>query len=136
MLEQVGDFRPSDALLRKAASLGFDLKRIKGRNNHYSPFLQDQNYRITNQPVPSYSKGHQTQLRNKGILSFVASGVPGQPISYQLMLIDDKGQPIWDDKANRWETTFVPESKLNSPGNEKRIRFNIDWLKREHRLDR
>ena len=136
MLEQVGDFRPSDALLRKAASLGFDLKSIKGRNNHYSPFLQDQNYRVTNQPVPSYSKEHQTQLRNKGILSFVASGVPGQPLSYRLMVIDGKGQPIWDEKANRWETILVPESKLNSPGNEKRIRFNIDWLKREHRLDR
>ena len=136
MLEQVGDFRPSDALLRKAASLGFDLKSIKGRNDYYSPFLQDQNYRVTNQPIPSYSKEHQTQLRNKGILSFVATGVPGQPLVYELMRIGNDGNPIWDAEANKWSTTTIPESKLTNPGNQKKIQFNIDWLKREHRLDR
>ena len=136
MLENIGDFQPSDALLVKAASLGFDLKGIKGKNNYYSPYLADKKYRVSKQPVPSYSKENQTQLRDKGVLNFVARSVPGQPVHYELMVIDSNGQPIWDTQSNKWRTTIVSESGLNSPNNRAMVRYNTDWLKKQHRLDR
>ena len=136
MLENIGDFQPSDALLVKAASLGFDLKGIKGKNNYYSPYLADKKYRVSKQPVPTYSKENQTQLRDKGVLNFVARSVPGQPVHYELMVIDSNGQPIWDAQNNTWRTTIVPGSGLSSPNNREMVRYNTDWLKKQHRLDR
>ena len=136
MLESVGDFSPSKTLLVKAASLGFDLKEIKGKNNYYSPFLADSKYKVSKQPIPSYSKENQTQLRDQGILGFVAKSVPGQPIHYELMVLDTNGQPLWDVTNKKWTTTIVNEAGLKNPNNRDLVRFNTDWLKKEHKLDR
>ena len=136
MLQQVGNFTPSDTSLEKAASLGFDLKAIDGQQNYYSPYLKDQNYAITKQPVPSYSKRHQEQLRNKAVLDHVAVGVPGQAKAYELMVLGSDGQPIWDENNKKYLTTVVPGSALNTKENQKMIQFNTDWLKKEYRLDR
>ena len=136
MLGQVGDFVPSKALLIKAASLGFDLKSIEGKNNYYSPFLSDKKYRVSRQPVPTYSRENQTQLQDQGVLSFVAKSVPGQPVHFELMVLDTNGQPIWDTQKNKWQTTIVNEAGLKNPNNRDLIKFNTDWLRREHKLDR
>jgi len=136
MLEGIGDFAPSKTLLTQAATLGFDLKEIKGKNNYYDPFLKDSRYKVSKQAVPSYSKENQTQLRDKGVLDFVSKSVPGKPIHYELMVIDVNGQPIWDVANNKWTTTIVNEAGLKNPNNRDLVRFNTDWLKREHKLDR
>lgn len=136
LLENVGDFAPSDALLTKAASLGFDLKSIKGKNNYYNPFLKNEKYAVTRQPIPSFSQEYQDQIRDTGIFGYVAKGGNGLPLMYDLMVIDPDGKPVWDPNKSKWETVIVSQEGLTNPDNISMVKFNRDWLKREHGLAR
>ena len=137
-LEYVGDYGLPERTLEKAAQLGIDVKSIEGRNGFYSPYLKDQRYAVTKHPVPSYSRDYQTQLRDKSIFGYVArESVTGVP-QYELIQVDEDGQPIWDDNTERYQTITVP----GVPGwqaeysDQKELDFNRNFLIQTYRLDR
>ena len=134
-LESLGTYDPPDALLVQAAGLGFDLKGIKGENNYYNPYLANSNYAVTGQPVPTYSREVQQEIRNQGILNYVATGLPGQAIQYELLSVDDKGLPIWDKDAKKYRTGLYDAAALALPINRKTVDFNVNRLKNQFKID-
>ena len=134
-LESIGTYDPPDALLVQAAGLGFDLKGIKGQNNYYNPYLADSNYPVTNQRVPRYSREAQQEIRNQGILNYVARGLPGQAIQYELLTVDAKGLPIWDTGAKKYRTGLYDAAALALPANQKIVDFNVNRLKNQFKID-
>ena len=134
-LNTIGTYAPPDALLVQAAAQGFDLKAIKGQNNYYNPYLANSNYAVTKQPVPTYSRQVQEQLRNQGILNYVATGLPGQPIQYELLTVDNKGLPIWDKATKRYLTGLYNADALKLPINQKIVDFNVNRLRNQFKID-
>ena len=137
-LEYVGAYGLPERTLEKAAQLGIDVKSIEGRNGFYSPYLKGQRYAVTKHPVPSYSRDYQTQLRDNSIFGYVArESVTGVP-QYELIQVDNNGQPIWDSKTKRFQTITVP----GVPGwqaeysDQKELDFNRNFLIQTYRLDR
>ena len=134
-LNTLGTYAPPDALLVQAAAQGFDLKAIKGQNNYYNPYLADSNYAVTKQPVPTYSREVQQEIRNQGILNYVATGLPGQAIQYELLTVDDKGLPIWDKATKRYLTGLYNADALKLPINKKTVDFNVNRLRNQFKID-
>ena len=134
-LNTLGTYAPPDALLVQAAAQGFDLKAIKGQNNYYNPYLANSNYAVTKQPVPTYSRQVQEQIRNQGILNYVATGLPGQAIQYELLTVDDQGLPIWDKATKRYLTGLYNADALKLPINKKTVDFNVNRLRNQFKID-
>jgi hypothetical protein len=136
-LEYVGAYSLPERTLEKAAQLGIDVKSIKGQNGFYSPYLRDQTYAVTGHPVPSYSRDYQTLLRDNSIFGYVArESVTGVP-QYELMQVDEKGRPIWDDNTKRFQTITVPgRSGWQAKVDPETLAFNRNFLIKTYRLDR
>ena len=136
-LEYVGAYSLPERTLEQAAQLGIDVKSIKGQNGFYSPYLRDQTYAVTGHPVPSYSRDYQTLLRDNSIFGYVArESVTGVP-QYELMQVDEKGQPIWDKNTKRFQTITVPgRSGWQAKVDPETLAFNRNFLIKTYRLDR
>jgi len=143
-LDYVGSYYLPDETLRRAAQLGIDVKSIKGRNGYYSPYLADQNYAVTKQPVPSYSKAYQDQLLDDSIFGYVAErGGVGQPTQFRLLRTDDDGNaiPILDRKGNatgKYKTVTIPKAEgwQAAIKDQAMLDFNRKYLLQTYRLDR
>jgi hypothetical protein len=144
-LDYVGSYGLPERTLEKAAQLGVDVKSIKGRNGYYSPYLEDQNYAVTKQPVPSFSGQYQKQLRDQSIFGYVATrGAPGQSTQYRLVQTDANGKPIPklnnNGKVIGYQTVLIPKKRgwqasLGTDG-KAMLDFNRNFLMKTYGLDR
>jgi AraC-like DNA-binding protein len=138
-LEYVGSYGLPEKTLHRAAQLGIDVKSIEGRNGFYSPYLADQTYAVTRQNVPSYSREYQTQLRDESIFGYVArSGGRGQPKQYELIMVNEAGEPMWNEETEKYETTLIPHEEGWQAGvtNRAMLDFNRNFLMQTYGLDR
>ena len=143
-LDYVGSYYLPDATLHRAAQLGIDVKSIEGRNGYYSPYLADQNYAVTKQPVPSYSQDYIDHLMDDSIFGYVAvGGSAGQETQYRLMRTDADGKPIPKLDANgnetgAYQTVLIPKTDgwQAAIANQSMLDFNRDFLIRTYGLDR
>ena len=137
-LDYVGSYGLPEKTLHRAAQLGIDVKSIEGRNGFYSPYLADQTYAVSKQPVPSYSKEYQTQLADESIFGYVArSGGQGQAKQYELIMVDEAGEPMWDEGDKKYKTTLIPHGEGWQAGaNKTMLDFNRNFLMQTYGLDR
>ena len=134
LLQDVGDFDSSDETLGRAVQLGFDVGNVKPKNNFYSPYIQGQKYAVTKQDVPAHSPEYLEQLRNKGILQRTLTGPPAFGGQYKLIKTDQNGQPIL--RNNQFQTLNIPVSDINDDVYKAMVKFNVDYLKLRHKIER
>ena len=131
-LDRVHLVQVSDRTLEQAARLGVDLKAITPKDGFYSPWLNNGNYAVTRQPIPSYSQENQDAVRRQGLFSYVRT--PNG--FFEFVSIDGDGKPIKTDDGKGYQTEIFPEDQLNNPDYEALVKFNEAWLKKTYRLGR
>ena len=131
-LDRVHLVQVSDRTLEQAARLGVDLKAITPKDGFYSPWLNNGNYAVTRQPIPSYSQENQDAVRRQGLFSYIRT--PNG--FFEFVSIDGDGKPIKTDDGKGYQTEIFPADQLNNPDYEALVKFNEAWLKKTYRLGR
>jgi hypothetical protein len=131
-LDRVHLVQVSDRTLEQAARLGVDLKAITPKDGFYSPWLNNGNYAVTRQPIPSYSQENQDAVRREGLFSYIRT--PNG--FYEFVSIGPDGLPIQTDDGKGYQTEIFPADQLNNPDYEALVKFNEAWLKKTYRLGR
>tara|TARA_R100001594_G_scaffold150674_1_gene213412 strand:- start:4531 stop:7344 length:2814 start_codon:yes stop_codon:yes gene_type:complete len=123
-LKEIGTYDLEDSDFQLAASLGFDLKGIKPKNDYYNPYLNMGKYAVTKQDIPAYSEEHQSALRDTAIFEFLNVARDDQKPSYEFIIVNDKGLPIRNKDTEEAETILLTKEDFKNPMYQNILDFN------------